>query len=157
MQSNGSTPLCSWIGTPFGPDAIGFQTKFGYTMPKKWSAEANYLFLAHGTNSFGLFSEYSTYTDADGNVYVYNSYYPAVKYRTGELSPDEAESLARDFRLTGVVQFTNQLAVKGSYSFNDHITAKAQLTYQFVFNNNNESGNFQQGMEIALALNCSLF
>lgn len=153
MQSNGSTPLCSWIGTPFGPDAIGFQTKFGYTMPKKWSAEANYLFLAHGTNSFGIFSEYNK--DSEGNIY--NNYYPAVRLNTKEISAEEAANIARDFRLTGVVQFTNQLAVKGSYSFNDHITAKAQLMYQFVFNNNNESGNFQQGMEIALALNCSLF
>ena len=124
MQSNGSTPLCSWIGTPFGPDAIGFQTKFGYTMPKKWSAEANYLFLAHGTNSFGIFSNYGH--DAENRYY--NNYYPAVKLKTGELTAEEAANIARDFRLTGTVQFTNQLAVKGSYSFNDHITAKAQLT-----------------------------
>ncbi|WP_051537717.1 hypothetical protein [Treponema sp. C6A8] len=160
MQSNGSTPLCSWIGTPFGPDAIGFQTKFGYTMPKQWSAEANYLFLAHGTNSFGIFSKYAK--DEDAGRY-YNNYYPTVLLKAGErgeeggLSADEAASIARDFRLTGTVQFTNQIAVKGSYTFNDHITAKGQLMYQFVFNNNNESGNFQQGMEIALALNCSLF
>ncbi|WP_192807769.1 hypothetical protein [Treponema sp. JC4] len=152
MQSNGDTPLCSWIGTPFGPDAIGFQAKFGYTMPKKWNAEADYLFVAHGTHSFGIFSQY-----ADDGEGTYNSYYPAVKFRNGLYSAEDAEKEARDFRLTGTVQFTNQLAVKGSYSFNDHITAKAQLMYQFVFNNNNKSGNFQQGMEIALALNCSLF
>ena len=156
MQSDGSTPLCSWIGTPFGPDAIGFQTKFGYTMPEKWSLEGNYLFLAHGTNSFGLFSQYSTYT-YDGNTYVYNSYYPVVGYKTGELTAEEAANAARDFSLTGTVQFTNQLAVKGSYTFNKHVSVKGQLMYQFIFNNNNEAGNFQQGLELALSVNCSLF
>ena len=157
MQSDGSTPLCSWIGTPFGPDAIGFQTKFGYTMPKKWSAEGNYLFLAHGTNSFGLFSEYSTYTDSDGNTHIYNSYYPTVKYKTGELTASDAEDLARDFSLTGTVQFTNQVAVKGSYTFNEHVTVNGQLMYEFIFNNHNDAGNFQQGVELALSVNCSLF
>ena len=157
MQSNGSTPMCSWMGTPFGPDAIGFQTKFGYTMPKKWSAEGNYLFLAHGSHSFGLFSEYSSYKDAYGNEYVYNSYYPAVKFRTGQLTAEEAANLARDYKLTGTVQFTNQLAVKGSYSFNDHVTVRAQLMYQFIFNNHNEAGNFEQGIELSLGANCKLF
>ena len=156
MQSNGSTPMCSWIGTPFGPDAIGFQTKFGYTMPKKWSAEGNYLFLAHGSHSFGLFSEYSTY-DYDGKMYVYNSYYPAVKFKTEQMNAEEAANLARDFKLSGTVQFTNQFAVKGSYSFNDHVTAKAQLMYQFIFNNHNETGNFEHGLELSLGANCKLF
>ena len=157
MQSNGSTPLCSWIGTPFGPDAIGLQAKFGYNKPEKWSVEGNYLFLAHGTNSFGIFSEYSTYTDSEGNKYMYNSYYPTVKLYTGEVSADKAANIARDFKLTGTVQFTNQIAVKGKYAFNDHFSANGQLMYEFVFNNGNISGNFQQGIELALGLNCSLF
>ncbi len=157
MQSNGSVPLCSWIGTSFGPDAIGLQAKFGYNKPEKWSIEGNYLFLAHGTNSFGIFSEYSTYTDSDGNKYMYNSYYPTVKLYTGEVSADEAANIARDFKLTGTVQFTNQIAVKGKYVFNDHFSANGQLMYEFVFNNGNISGNFQQGIELALGLNCSLF
>lgn len=157
MQSNGSTPMCSWIGTPFGPDAIGFQTKFGYTKPEKWSAEGNYLFLAHGTNSFGIFSEYSKYRDVYGIEHVYNSYYPAVKYKTGAVSASEAESMARDFRLTGTVQFTNQIAVKGSYSFNKHVKAKGQLMYQFIFNNNNTADNFEHGIELSLGAECRLF
>ena len=159
MQSNGSTPLCSWIGTPFGPDAIGLQAKFGYNKPEKWSVEGNYLFLAHGTNSFGMFSEYGK----DDNLY-YNNYYPTVMYNIYKKtdgkdgwSADEAANIARDFRLTGTVQFTNQIAVKGKYAFNDHFSANGQLMYEFVFNNGNISGNFQQGIELALGLNCSLF
>ena len=159
MQSNGSTPLCSWIGTPFGPDAIGLQAKFGYNKPEKWSVEGNYLFLAHGTNSFGLFSEYGK----DDNLY-YNNYYPTVMYNIYKKtdgkdgwSADEAANIARDFKLTGTVQFTNQIAVKGKYAFNDHFSANGQLMYEFVFNNGNISGNFQQGIELALGLNCSLF
>lgn len=157
MQSNSSTPMCSWIGTPFGPDAIGFQAKFGYTLPKKWSAEGNYLFLAHGTNSFGLFSEYNTYKDSYGYAYVYNSYYPAVKFKTGQNTAEQAADMARDFRLTGTVQFTNQIAAKGSYTFNEHISVSGQLMYEFIFNNHNEADNFQQGIELALSMNCKLF
>ena len=159
MQSNGSTPLCSWIGTPFGPDAIGLQAKFGYNKPEKWNVEGNYLFLAHGTNSFGMFSEYGK----DDNLY-YNNYYPTVMYNIYKKtdgkdgwSADEAANIARDFKLTGTVQFTNQIAVKGKYAFNDHFSANGQLMYEFVFNNGNISGNFQQGIELALGLNCSLF
>ena len=154
MQSNGSTPLCSWIGTPFGPDAIGFQAKFGYTMPKQWSAEANYLFLAHGTNSFGIFSNYKY--DSTENRY-YNNYYPTVLLKTEEKTASEAASIARDFRLTGTVQFTNQIAAKGSYTFNEHMSVNGQLMYEFIFNNHNEADNFQQGIELALSVNCKLF
>ena len=29
--------------------------------------------------------------------------------------------------------------------------------YEFIFNNHNEADNFQQGIELALSMNCKLF
>ena len=153
MQSNGSTPLCSWIGTPFGPDAAGFQVKFGYERLNRWNAEIQYLFLAHGTNSFGMFGSY--FEDKNGDRWW--SYYPSVLRRLGILSDDESEDIARSYKLTGTVQFTNSITLKGYYTFNSHLRADAQAVYQFIINNRNVSGNFGQGIELAVSLTYNLF
>ncbi|MCI6323071.1 hypothetical protein [Treponema porcinum] len=153
MQSNGSAPLCSWIGTPFGPDAAGFQAKFGYERLNRWNAEIQYLFLAHGTNSFGMFGSY--FEDENGDRWW--AYYPSVLRRLGILSDDESEDIARSYKLTGTVQFTNSITLKGYYTFNSHLRADAQAVYQFIINNRNVSGNFEQGIELAVSLTYNLF
>lgn len=155
MQSNGSIPLYSWIGTPFGPDAIGFQTKFGYEYLNKWSAEIQYLFLAHGTHSFGLFDTY--YEDSDGNKWW--AYYPSVANRDGMgvISQDEAEDMARTYRLTGTIQFTNAITLKGYYAFTNHLKIEGQASYSFIFNNKNISDNFEHGIELGASLTYNLF
>ena len=152
MQSHGSSPICSWIGTPFGPDATGFQTRLGYSRLRKWNAELDYLFVAHGTNSFGLFANT---VEVDGETYY--AYYPSVLYRMGLLSEEQAANIARDYKLTGTVQFTNQITLKGSYRFNEHFVVDGRGTYSFVFNNNNEAGEFAHGLEATLALEYLLF
>ena len=153
MQSNGSTPLCSWIGTPFGPDAAGFQAKFGYEKLNEWSAEIQYLFLCHGTNSFGMFGSY--YEDEDGDKWW--TYYPRALFGLGILDADEAEAMARTYKLTGTVQFTNSVTLKGYYAFNRHFRLDGQASYQFIFNNKNISGNFEHGIELAVSLTYNLF
>ena len=153
MQSNGSTPLCSWIGTPFGPDAAGFQVKFGYERLNRWNAEIQYLFLAHGTNSFGMFGSY--FEDKNGDRWW--AYYPSVLRRLGILSDDDSEDIARSYKLTGTVQFTNSITLKGYYTFNSHLRADAQAVYQFIINHRNVSGNFEQGIELAVSLTYNLF
>lgn len=152
MQSNTDSPICSWIGTPFGPDALGFQARVGYSKPSKWSCEMDLLSLAHGTNSFGIFDNTVTINGEE-----YYAYYPSVLYRLGFLGAEEAANIARDYRLTGTVQFTNQITFKGSVRLGSHFELNAQGTYTFIFNNKNESGAFAQGAEIALALEYLLF
>lgn len=152
MQSNSSVPLCSWIGTPFGPDALGFQARVGYVQPKKWSAELDYLFVAHGTNSFGLFNNT---IEIEGKKYY--AYYPSTLRKLGLISDEEADEIARTYVLTGSVQFTNGITAKGSYNFNRNLALEGSLTYTFIFNNGNESGEFAQGIEGSFALKYSLF
>ena len=160
MQSKGSVPLCSWIGTPFGPDALGFQAKVGYKKPLKWDLEIDYLFLAHGTNSFGMFGNTVT---IDGVEYY--AYYPSVRYKLGKensgssysYTPSQAEDDARSYALTGTIQYTNQLTLKGNYNFNEHFSINSYLTYSFIFNNKNVGGDFQQGIEISVGGNWALF
>lgn len=153
MQSNGGTPLCSWIGTPFGPDAAGFQAKFGYEQLNKWRAEIQYLFLAHGTNSFGMFDTY--FEDEDGDRWW--AYYPRALYGLGILDADKSEEIARSYKLTGTVQFMNSIVLKGYYAFNRHFRLDGQASYQFIFNNKNMSGNFEHGIELAVSLTYNLF
>lgn len=152
MQSDSDIPICSWIGTPFGPDAVGIQGRLGYNQPKRWSGEIDLLFLAHGTNSFGLFDNT---IEIDGQTYY--AYYPSVLYRMGLLNADQAANIARDYRLTGTVSYTNQITIKGSLNINSHLVLNGQGTYCFVFNNKNIEGEFEQGFEVALALEYLLF
>ncbi|MCR5495746.1 MAG: hypothetical protein K6F15_08925 [Treponema sp.] len=152
MQSDSDIPICSWIGSPFGPDAVGIQARLGYNLPKKWSAEFDYLFLAHGTNSFGLFD--NTIEIAGQTFYAY---YPSVLYRMGLLNADQAANIARDYALTGTVSYTNQITLKGSYNINSHFSICGQGTYCFIFNNKNVAGDFEHGFEIALALEYLMF
>lgn len=152
MQNNGSYPICSWIGSPFGPDAVGGQFKAKYTNLSKWEAEFDYLFLAHGTNSFGIFNN-SVIIDG----IEYSAYYPTVLKNLGLLSDEEVVDLAQNLNLTGIIQYTNQISLKGKYILNEHFSFSGNLIYSFVFNNKNVSGNFQHGLEISLGAECKLF
>ncbi|MEE0885651.1 MAG: hypothetical protein UIB61_01970 [Treponema sp.] len=152
MQSNSSVPLCSWIGSPFGPDAIGFQTRIGYSQISKWNAELDYLFLAHGTNSFGLFNNT---IEIDGKKYY--AYYPSVLRKMGLITDEEAENIARTYVLTGSVQFTNRITAKASYNITQHMNLSGRATYSFIFNNKNEEGNFAHGFEGCLMFEYKLF
>lgn len=153
VQKNSKTPICSWIGTPFGPDCAAAQFRFGYNAPKKYSYEISYLFVAHGQNSFNLFNQ--TATDADGNVW--DAYYPSVLYELGILSADEAANLARSWKLSGIIQFTNRITGSGSFTINNHFNLEGSLSYVFAFNANNIKGNFQHGVEMSFGVNCILF
>ena len=157
MTKNGTIPICSWIGTPFGPDSLGGQLSAEYKYLDKWSAELSYLFMAHGENSFGLFSHKTT---RDGREFY--DYYPAAKYRLykDQWTPDqiaENERFARSWALTGIIQYTNRITAHGSYKFNEHFSIEGQVIYTFIFNNNNIFNNFQHGIEAGIAGTISLF
>ncbi len=152
MQSNSSIPLCSWIGSPFGPDALGFQARVGYSQISKWNAELDYLFLAHGTNSFGLFNN----TIEIGREKYY-AYYPSVLRKMGLITDEEAENIARTYVLTGSVQFTNCITAKASYNITTQMSLSGRATYSFIFNNKNEEGNFAHGFEGCLMFEYKLF
>ena len=158
MQSG--TKINSWLGTPYGPDALGFQLKFGYDKPQKWNAEFDYLFLAHGTNSFGLFSQKKKITvDVNGHKYdvLVDDYYPSVMYKTGSLTQEAAEELAAKAAPSGTVQFTNQFTFKGKYYLNKHFTFNSALIYTFILNNKNVSGDTAHGVEFSLGAEYKIY
>lgn len=152
MQSNGDVPLRSWIGSPFGPDAIGAEAFVSCTEFQKWDASFSWLFVAHGTNSFGLLDNT---IEIDGKKYY--AYYPSVLRKMGLISDEESENIARSWALTGTIQYTNRVSAKLSYKINEKIDLETRMTYSFIFNNKNESGEFAQGIEAFLMLSYMLF
>lgn len=152
MSHSEEGPVCSWIGSPFGPDALGGQLKVEYKQLDKWNVGAAYLFMAHGANSFGMFKNK---TKRDGREFY--DYYPAAKYRLGEMSAEESKAVARDWWLSGCVSYTNRITLSGSYRFNEHFQVEGQASYNLIFNNHNINGNHQQGAEFSLAGTYYLF
>lgn len=147
------TPLYSWVGSPFGPDAVGIQARLNYEKARKWKAEARYLFVAHGEQSFGIFESY--YTSPSGRKF--SSYYPSVLRHIGLLDDDDAADMARDNTLTGTIQYTNNITFCGYYAFNNHFRLDAGLSAIFVFNHHNKGGNTQAGAEGTISLRYNVF
>lgn len=140
MQDSGN--IVSWIGSPFGPDAIAGKLRFSYERIRKWEAAFDALFVAHGQNSFGMFWKKSG-DKAD--------YYPSE--RKG-LTHEQKKEIARNHWLTGTVQYTTQLQVSGKYSLNEHFEFTGSCIYTFIFNNKNISGNFAHGVELSTSITC---
>ena len=59
--------------------------------------------------------------------------------------------------MTGVNEFKHQIILNGKYYINNHFYFSGQGIYTFVFNNKNILGNFQQGVELSLAITYSLY
>lgn len=152
MQRNGKYPICSWIGTPFGPDACGVQLRTGYTKLDKYNWEAAGLFLAHGSNGFGMFNNVVTVGSQE-----YCAYYPSVLRALGLLSDEDSARVARDYKLSGTVSFTTQFSLKGEYKLNEHFKFNGQVIYKMVINNKNLEGDFAQGAEFIFGCRSSLF
>lgn len=142
----------SWIGSPFGPDALGFNLSFGYEESRKWKAELEYLFMAHGTNSASLL--YKMAQGKDGNYYY--SYYPTVILTMG-LAPAEVTRAMRTHKLTGIIQFTNRIGINGEYHFSDSMSINGDIKYSFIFNHRAVPGDFAQGVECTLNYKWDIF
>lgn len=153
-DSYGLGKISSWIGSPFGPDAIGGQFTAEYDCPMKFKAGLSYLFVAHGSNSFGLFG----IKNPRNNDLEY--YYPQAIYlqdREDGIDSAEKTTAMRTLALTETVQYTNRLSLSGQYYFMKNLSAEAMAAYTFVFNNKARSGEFAHGLELTLGVRYSLF
>lgn len=148
MQTNGSVPIYSWIGTPFGPDSIAAQARVGLKNFTNNTISLEYLFVAHGENSFGMFSK----KNEDG----YYSYYPSAKYSQGE-DAETAAKEARSHSLSGTVSFTNAITLREKYEFNEMFSLDSRLTYKAVYNNKNRAGEIARGLEFAISFSAQIF
>ncbi len=168
MQNNGSIPYNSWIGTPFGPDSLGVQVSLTYDKPGTFKINGSYLFLAHGENTFDMFNKKVL---IDGVEYY--AYYPSVRYKMGVyknenptadfsdesviLSAEESEKIARSHNLSGVIQYTNQIKLSGTYIVNPHLKFDAQAIYNLVINNQHIKNKIAYGFEMELGVELKLF
>lgn len=148
---NHSGPLESWIGFKYGPDCLGGQLKIAYEKPTKWNAEFDYSLVSHGANGFRSFSK-----SENG----YYNYFPSVKIGNEAVTEEEKENIRNQntkMLPSGVIQYMNQIALKGEYNFDNHFSIGSSLNYSFIFNNENVDGNFQQGLEFCLSGTYRLF
>ncbi len=149
-ESYGLGKISSWIGSPFGPDAIGGQFTVEYDNPMEYKFGFGYLFVAHGKNSAGLFGNTKKI-----NGQEYDSFYPAAMYLQGEDA--EKTRAMRTLALTDTVQYTNRISLSGEYYFMKNLNAGAAGAYTFVFNHKGQDGVFAQGLEFTLSARYSLF
>lgn len=155
---NTDGPVNSWIGSPFGPDCFAFQLFSEYSPLSNWKISVGYLFKIHGeNNATSLFSK----NNYDEEKKIYN-YYPSVLYELAEENRDEqkmleAKNKGRYMWMTGIPEYTHQIAVSGSYSPFERLIFLGKFAYTFVFNNKNVSDNFQHGFELSFGLQYSLF
>ena len=148
--SYGLGKIASWIGSPFGPDALGGHLSAEYEVPLKFSAAIDYLFMAHGSNSFGLFNKKKTIDGVD-----YDHFYPSAMYLQGE---DASVTRAmRTNSLTATVQYTNRIRLSGEYYFMKNLSASATGAYSFIFNNKGQDGVFAHGLEFTLSVKYTVF
>ena len=147
MHSYSNIPIRSWIGTPFGPDAIGGKFKITYNQINKIKIDFGYLFVAHGINSFNLFDKKIIVYDENGKTVEIYGYYPSVLYRNKQINSEDAENVGRNHFLTGIIQYTNELSLQGKYVINKNIELNSKLSFIFIFNHKNIPNNFECGVE----------
>lgn len=157
--NSSKNPIYSWMGSPFGPDTIAGYLGFGYEQPGKWDAGFSCLFTAKGKNGTNLFNKkikdvtLEDGTKIEGEWY---DYYPRVKINTGSATAEEAATQARNMGLTETIEYSTKLTLQGSYHIFDNLKVSGQVGYTFIFNNQHQKNNFQQGVELALALTYNL-
>lgn len=147
-----------WLGSPFGPDTISAELTFGYEVPDKWSLDLIYLYMARGEqsgtsvfDSINWGGQKTSFDTDESNDDLKNWAYPNKKYQ-----PDWEEK--RDALCpTGTPEFVNRVSLRGSYRFNKHVKAVFQPSYVVILNHNHEHGETATGLEIAGALNISLY
>lgn len=150
MQGKSKT-IQSWMGTPYGPDCMGFAIEAGYEAQRKWSAKLGYSLVAHGENGFNLINGKSEHGE---------DYYPNIRYKKQDASEEEKQKAlddAENLFPSGTVEFTQRIKLSGSYYFNKHAQLNAQAMFINVINCGNISGETENGVELALSVKCELF
>ena len=156
-KMNQHTDVASWIGTPYGPDTFALITSFGYKQPEKWSANLEYLLSMKGCINADTLLEKAQSKKDPADPTLYPSYYPSVSEKLGLEDTEDAIKRSRASGLTGTIQYKNSISLSGEYYITKKLIAAAKGTYVFVFNNNHEKNNFQQGLQLKLSLTYNIF
>lgn len=153
-----SDRIDSWVGFPYGPDCIASSLSFGYEKPAKWNASLGWNLIAKGENDFNIFKKTSKDEsgkyDTTGTEDFY-SYYPTVAYRLGK-DYEQAKADALNMLPTGIIQYTNQIILKGSYIINDHFKLNGQFIFSNVQNSKHIKDKSENGVELSLSITYNL-
>ena len=146
-----SDTINSWVGSPFGPDSFGVKAGVCYELPRKWSAELGYFFLAKGEKGFELFESKKN----ENNLYTY---YPRIAYEENKTDSQYEKSLdeARNMWLSGTPMYVNQLSLEGQYFIKKQLSTSLRTIYTFIFNSGHQEDRFDHGVEIAFSLSYTL-
>lgn len=155
----------SWIGSPFGPDSLVFDTSIGYDQVGKWSVSLGYQLSFKGENGFNLFDA-GNYKDVPfgegGSTAKVWTYYPYTKYVLADDADDEdgrkaALAEGRNMWMSGVCQTNHQITIEGSYTFTNSLKVSGKFVYTLSQNARHVSGNLQHGVEGDVSLEWKVF
>lgn len=159
----GERYVCSWIGSPYGPDCFALDTKISYEKKQKWSFNFDYKFVIHGEKSFNLFNDKNNYVE-DKDIFIYYPYAKA-KYLS-ETVKDETEKKqkltevyedANNLWISGNNIYLNQFALEGTYEFTKKMSVSGKAVYSILLQNNKNYEHIANGFEFDLAIKYSLF
>jgi len=136
LIKNTNVPVHTWVGSPYGPDTLGFSGKAGYEVVSQWAAHFSYKTITRGEHSFALFSLY----DASGK----NNYYPSSVEEATQKSP------------TGIAEVSHSFTVSGSYSPLPWIDISSQVGYTVVTNSKHVEHKTDKGFEFVISCSISL-
>ncbi|MBQ0162511.1 MAG: hypothetical protein KBS84_05040 [Treponema sp.] len=135
--------LYEWIGFKYGPDTLALKLSAGYKVEKKYSVDFDYLFLARGELSRPDFSGWTGFS---------NEFDTATWHFPSTTSNDKYKKGASFISPSGIVDYTNVIAVKASYWPMDWMCITAMPSYTFSINNKNVEGKNENGFEFALSV-----
>ena len=84
------------------------------------------------------------------------SYYPPVVVRLGK-NYDQAKETALNMLPSGIVQYTNQIVLKGSYIINRYFKLSGQTIYSIVNNSKHITDKTEHGVELSISLTYNIF
>lgn len=146
--------VCSWIGSPFGPDCFAAFFSCEYKDEGKWNLTFEYLFKIKGQNNSLIFDR--TKEISGENIYIY---YPYAQYIDSESELDKLAAInkGRYMWMTGIPEYSNRFSLYGEYKITKNISLYAKCAYSFAFNSNNLKNVFDQGIEFGIGCEYMIF
>lgn len=134
LIKNTSKEIRTWLGFPYGPDAIAATAYLGYEKGGHWGAKVSYLFLVQGEMS----------GEKGFEVLEQDDFYPS--------NPEEASYTTPH----GSPQYAHSISLKGFYWPLDFLELSTQCTFSHFVNFDNTENNTKSGLELVLSASLML-
>ncbi len=134
LIKNTSQEIRTWLGFPFGPDAIAATAYLGYEKGGDWGAKCSYSVLIQGEMS----------GDKGFEVLEEPGFYPDEPEKAHWNTPH------------GTAQYTHTFRLKGFYAPLACLELSSQLAYSYIINYDNKKNKTASGVELALSATIKL-